>query len=710
MKACRPALVVLAVFALAPGLAAQQIDLDIPRAAEEFRFGVGAFNAGRYSDAIVAFSRTLSFRPDDFRARRWLGRAYLHAGFEDAALEEWRIVVDAGQAPAYLRSRIDTLEYRRRAQPAATAPESYSRTTVIPAVRDDARVFRRPAGIAAARDGAVYFASLGTQEVLRLGVNGEIDLRIQGGLEGFEAPMDVAIHGETLFVSEFGRNRISVMTLDGRRTGTLGERGIGPGMLMGPQYLAVDGDGFVYVTEWGTRRVTVFDPDGAFVLSFGDATPLFSGLKRPTGIAVRDGSVWVADRDDEGAVLHRFDRSGNHLDRVVLPLTGGERTTASISGNLVEDIGWFDESTMMITTTTGVVIFDPELQAVRSRVSDSQRRRVSSAVVDANSRLIVTDFDADDITIFEPQGTVYAGLDVRIERVVRPSYPDVVVQVAVHDREGSPIVGLESRNFVVSEGRRPAPGAEGDEGFVLAAPVPVTDASMVISGQRATTLDTVVVLQPRPGTGYASDVARAVSDLDGLIDSGETLEVFAAGEQPLRVAGRPAPGPVIADDTIEALVEREGLFGRDLVALDLAIRRAATELIDAGLRRNVVVVGDGRVTPSAFDTYGLDELADYLEVNGVRLHLVTVRSTTPDPALAFLVEATGGTTRFLYEPRGLQPLVADMLQARNGRYLLRYTSTADGDFGRSYIGVAVEVELFVRSGRDELGFYAPAPR
>jgi len=42
-----------------------------------------------------------------------------------------------------------------------------------------------------------------------------------------------------------------------------------------------------------------------------------------------------------------------------------------------------------------------------------------------------------------------------------------------------------------------------------------------------------------------------------------------------------------------------------------------------------------------------------------------------------------------------------------GMYQLKYTSTMSTDFGRSFLPVEVEVQLLERSGRDEIGYFAP---
>jgi DNA-binding beta-propeller fold protein YncE len=59
--------------------------------------------------------------------------------------------------------------------------------------------------------------------------------------------------------------------------------------------MTVDEDGYLYVVDYGNRRISKFDPDGVFVLSFGQRNPEFSGFLSPTGIAARNNRIYAAD-------------------------------------------------------------------------------------------------------------------------------------------------------------------------------------------------------------------------------------------------------------------------------------------------------------------------------------------------------------------------------------------------------------------------------
>jgi hypothetical protein len=670
---------------------AQQIDLAEANAREEFRFGVQAYHATRFNDAIVAFNRALAFVPDDLRSREWLGRAYFRAGLEDAALAEWDNVVAEGGAGAYLISFLDTIRYRRGVLPFLEGELSLSRSQLLPARLGEAQIFHRPAGVAAGPGGDVFVVSLGTREILRITPNGRVRGRLRGGLDGLDNPLDVAIHGELLFVTEFSGDRVTVLNMNGGRELSFGSSGLGEGELLGPQYLAVDPAGFVYVSEWATRRVSKFSTDGEFLLTLGAGPTGASRLARPTGVAVRDGTVYVADFDDEGAALKLYDDSGNYLRRIPLPLDRTDAPAHTISGSVVEDLEWYDQERLLISAGAQTLFFDLANEAVDAIIDDAERVRVSSAARDANGRVVVTDFDADEIGIFEPEGTLYSGLDVRIERVVTRNFPEIAVQVAVHDREGRPLLGLTEENFVVSE-----------------MGVPRRDAQVESSSRSVQVLDTVVLIQPRGGDEYRDDAAQGVSDLVELREGGDRLSVLLAGEQTRQVDPGDTSPEGAAANVRAALAEFGGDRGQAGEALDTGIRAAATRLLDRDLRRDIILLGDGRVGDDAFSRYGIEEVAGLLRENGIRLHLITLSQVTPDREVAYLIAETGGSMRYLYEPEGLGPMVDDLRQAPGGRYWLSLLSQEETDFGRRYITLSVEARLFVRSGRDEIGYFGPA--
>ncbi|MDR3146320.1 MAG: NHL repeat-containing protein, partial [Treponema sp.] len=258
-------------------LGAQQntVDLEALYAEEQFRIGVQAFNRYAFNEAILSFERALAFRPGEALILDWLGRSYYRSGMEESALRQWR---DAAQAYGWnsdegmlLGSRVETVGNRRGLLPVSDDEVRYVEAGRYPGSYEGNVYFRQPTAVLPLEDGSVWVVAYGSNEILRLDVNGLVLERKRGPLNGFDRPYDLVRSGDRLYLSEYRGGRVSVLTDSGDWLSYIGSRGLGDGKLLGPQNLAVDEDGYLYVVDYGNRRVVKFDPDGNFILSFGKA-------------------------------------------------------------------------------------------------------------------------------------------------------------------------------------------------------------------------------------------------------------------------------------------------------------------------------------------------------------------------------------------------------------------------------------------------------
>jgi hypothetical protein len=138
---------------------------------------------------------------------------------------------------------------------------------------------------------------------------------------------------------------------------------------------------------------------------------------------------------------------------------------------------------------------------------------------------------------------------------------------------------------------------------------------------------------------------------------------------------------------------------------DQALRLAATGLLPSGNRDAIVYLGTGRVDEASFTSATLAELAALLSNNGIRFFAVILGE--PDPSLRYLAQRTGGEIFSASRPRGLGDLGYQIAMEPTGRYRFSFTSKAETSFGRGYLTVGLEAYLYKRSGKDELGYYAP---
>jgi len=89
-----------------------------------------------------------------------------------------------------------------------------------------------------------------------------------------------------------------------------GQEGSGPGEFHQPFDIAIDQQGFVYVTDTGNRRVQKFTSDGKFIQQWNGE----GMFEKPTGIAVGlGGSVYVSDYFND--TIFKFSQDGKLLTR-----------------------------------------------------------------------------------------------------------------------------------------------------------------------------------------------------------------------------------------------------------------------------------------------------------------------------------------------------------------------------------------------------------
>lgn len=666
----------IALFA-APASYAQTVDRAAVAAAEEFRRGVQAFNRYAFNEAILSFEKALAFKNNEPLILDWLGRAYYRSGLEDTALRQWQSAISLYQATSAeglrLNGLIQTVRNRRSLYPELDENARYVEAGRFPAKNGDLTVYSQPTSLLPNPDGSVWAVAYGSNEIVRFDPNGVVRTRMRGPLNGFDRPYDIARAPDgRLYLSEYKGDRVSVLDKAGNWTGYIGERGRGPGQFVGPQNISVDADGYLYVVDFGNRRVSKFAPDGAFILSFGSRSADFPGFTVPTGIAVIGEEVFVADA--AARRIARFDPSGN------------------FSGFLAE--GWLkypeslratDDGKLIVSDSSRVLLVDPIGTLVRELALFPERgARIIGADADANGNIVAADFSAGEVTVLTRLNDLSAGLFVQIERIVSDRFPEVQVELRVEDRQRRPIIGLEALNFLLTEEGRPVSGQT-----FLGSPPPEGPVEIAVLVERS------------PATANrGADIAEVVAD---AVSGADTLAALvSAGEQPVKERLDRTSATTLS---AAAKARPESYSSR--WRFDMGLRLAATELLAGEKRRAVVFITSGRMGERSFERYGLTESASYLANNGIVFYAVVLGDEAVDRELAFLCAQTGGSVVRAYRPEGIAPVIRALKNSSVGSYSFKYTSTLPTDFGRAYLPVEAEAYLMVRSGRDSTGYFPP---
>ena len=650
-------------------------DLNAISAADEFRIGIHAFNRFAFNEAILSFERALSFRPGQAIILDWLGKAYYRTGLENTALRQWRAAADAfgitSAAGLVLANRIETVANRRLLLPVADDDVRYIEAGRLPGRFGEHVLYRQPTAVLPANDGTVWAVGYGSNEIVRIDVNGVIRDRRRGPLQGFDRPYDLVrgLDGR-MYLSEHRGGRVSILSPQGEWLGYIGSRGLGPGMFVGPQNMAVDEEGYLYVVDYGNQRISKFDPDGDFVLSFGARSILFPGFLSPTGIAARGGRIFAAD--SIARRIYMFDSNGNYLGILVEGLSGPE------------SLRFLSDGRLLAADTNRVLLIDVDSAIIRELgITGNQRTRIVGADMDTNGNVLAANFAADEISVLTRFDDLASGLFVQIERLYTERFPQVTVEVRVEDRLRRPIVGLGEINFFISE--------DGRE---------VSSQNFLTPAYRLGNFDISIMVERSPETsGLRDDLAAAVRDIDNALGTnGNITSVISAAVQAQRERHENALDSSARGNT--AVYSPRWRF-------DQGLRLAATDLLGGEQKRSVVYIGSGQIGDLAFEQYSLSEMAAYLANNAIVFNAVIVGNTPPSEEIIFLCRETGGQALHLYRPRGIREMIERIAFTPSGLYTISYRSLLPTDFGRAWLPVEAEVYLMERSGRDSSGYFPP---
>lgn len=192
-----------------------------------------------------------------------------------------------------------------------------------------------PGGIDVDAQGTLWMADTGTNRIRKFSATGRL-VALYGSAGSdpgeFRHPVDVAVDGAgNVYVADSYNYRVQKFSPAGEPLATWGSTGTGPGEFgqhtmvpladggeerveIGPQGIAVDGAGYVYVADTANHRIQKLSPEGESIALWGTPGDGAGEFTRPSGVAVRrDGIVFVADTGNQRIQI--LDGDGNMIDQ-----------------------------------------------------------------------------------------------------------------------------------------------------------------------------------------------------------------------------------------------------------------------------------------------------------------------------------------------------------------------------------------------------------
>ena len=172
--------------------------------------------------------------------------------------------------------------------------------------------FKYVCGVAVDKDDNIYVSDYNNHCVYKFNKNGELLERVGKKGRGpgefyFDSPEGVAVAGDGVFVCDRYNHRVQVLTRELQSVKQFGSLGSGDGQFNGPESIAVDSEGMLYVSDFGNDRVQVFTRNGQFVYSFGRKGSGQGELNGPIGVCVDAGYVYVADHSNHRVSVFTID-------------------------------------------------------------------------------------------------------------------------------------------------------------------------------------------------------------------------------------------------------------------------------------------------------------------------------------------------------------------------------------------------------------------
>ncbi len=166
--------------------------------------------------------------------------------------------------------------------------------------------------------GHLYAAHFGLASVLKYSSDGTMLSELRGSPNDpggdIRRPFDVAVDEDGfIYLTDYYDHVIRKFTSDGDYVTHWGDYGDDNSQFDIPLGIAVDADGYVYVADSDNDRIQKFNSDGDYVTQWGISGSAAGQFDQPFGVAVdAANNVYVTDNDNNR--VQKFDSDGNFLD------------------------------------------------------------------------------------------------------------------------------------------------------------------------------------------------------------------------------------------------------------------------------------------------------------------------------------------------------------------------------------------------------------
>ncbi len=271
-------------------------------------------------------------------------------------------------------------------------------------------------GIAVNSSGHVYVADSANRRIQVFSQTGQYlyEFGVSGSGDGeFNFPIGIAINGSGfVYVADTANHRFQIFNVTGQfiakigASGGSGVSGNGDGEFNGPQGIAINGTGYVYIADSVNHRVQLFSQTGLFISKWNKSTGGNGNgdgeFYFPRGIAINNsGAVYVSDSGNNRVQV--FTQAGQFLTKW--------GSVGSINGQFINPVGIGVNSTLDLvyvaeTNNRRVQIFSStgQFQAKLVSLQPGTFNSLEGVAINATGYIYVADSRNNRVQVLTPTG------------------------------------------------------------------------------------------------------------------------------------------------------------------------------------------------------------------------------------------------------------------------------------------------------------------
>ncbi|MBN1499543.1 MAG: hypothetical protein JW982_05285 [Spirochaetes bacterium] len=635
-----------------------------------FDKGLVFYNQMNYLAAVEYFRQALSIYNEYHVAREYLARSYKLAGYCDSASTEWRFLYD-DTASASVKHKIDVLNNMQGNYFSNEISDKYVDSFQISSKFLKNYKFSYPADIVMDNENSMYITSFSNGNLVKIDNNGNAEKSVKFASDSVLYGLDY--RDGVVAVSDFNQNKIYFVDRNLKKTGEFGTRGFKEGQLNGPQGLAFDNSGNIFVVDTGNNRIQKFNKNGKFVLEFGRKGKYKGDFDNPTDAAVYNDRLFITDTGNSR--ICEFDLYGNFKRYIESSLFSDPRgITLSHSRLIISDM------------KKGLIFYNLEENSFDSLLDPKggviKFSRLINAVRDRYDNIVAVDHDREEIRIFTPVNRVYNNLDVSITSIDTHSFPIVAVYLNVNDIYGNPVYNLNQNNFAIIEDGARVPSLY--TGYFKEVD---TSVNMVVAVEKTPQMKTVI-----NETLWSMDNLLAkVVKTDKIMVNNFNIDYWTAAEFDWSIRR-----------TKKAAAEDDYTHGNNISKV---IYNSLNSLVALNSKRGLVVYTSGILDDNSFSDYDKDILINFARTHFIPVYFIYTEEMNPD--LRDIAERTGGRIVHLSDAEKTSMFYDEIRNREEYRYSIIYRTYKTREFSKWWADIQINASYQNKKGIEWGGYFVP---